>query len=77
MTTYTHKYVNGVLIALNSGDQTALAARDAQDWETNLGGAVVLTAGSAAKGSTPADKMARLLNAHGLSLGEFKAALGI
>jgi hypothetical protein len=69
---YTHKVVNGVRLVLTAGDQTVLAARDAEDWTPGPSGdAVVMTSG------TPAERFARMLKAHRLTLAEFRTTLGI
>jgi hypothetical protein len=67
MTTYTHKYVNGVLTALNAADHTALTTRDGQDWSN---GPAPATAAA-----TAAEKIERMIKTFGLTLAEFKAEI--
>jgi len=64
---YTYKMVNGVKIALNSGDQTKLAAKDAADW--SAGQAPFVAADTTAK------KLARLAKAFNLTVAELKAEI--
>lgn len=64
---YTSKMVNGVKVALNSGDQAALSAKDASNWEA--GQAPFVAA------DTPAKKLARLAKAFNLSVADLKAEI--
>jgi len=64
---YTYKMVNGVKTTLTSGDQTALANKDAAGW----------TAGQApaAAADTPAKKLARLAQAFNLTVADLKSEI--
>jgi len=63
---YTNKIVNGRKIALTSGDQTKLAAKDAKDWQPGPQPPEVLTA---------AQKFAKLARTFGLTVAELKAEI--
>ena len=67
MMAYTYKMVNGVKIALNSGDQTKLAAKDAANWTSGpVPTPPALTATA---------KLARLAAAFKLTVAELKAEI--
>jgi hypothetical protein len=69
MTTYTRKYVNGRSVTLTVGDQTVLAARDAEDWTSGPS-----SSGFAAP-TTPAERLKLLAARVGLTVAELKAEL--
>jgi hypothetical protein len=64
---YTYKIVNGVKVACNAADQTALAARDAEGRTNVIPPAVATT--------STKERVAAVVKAFGLTLAEFKDEL--
>lgn len=72
---YTYKMVNGVKTSLNSADQTALAAKDAANWQPGQEPSAATLMVSTVNTASPAGKLARMAQAFGLTVDELKAEI--